>query len=234
MITFSKNTFRSMRSAEYTAVIVEPRKHKATEFVLNNFLENLSSDWNIVIFHGKSNKDFMYDIINKMQQSQIDRITTVQLEVDNLTIPVYNALFKSPLFYNYIPTEMFLVFQTDSIILPENKHMIYDFMDYDYVGAPIRKWTRGTYLVGNGGLSLRRKSKMLEVIEKGSADKYLTEDVFFVTNKYIDVNKPSYNEAKNFSTQSEFSNKSFGVHKTWKHANKQPLIKKLYELNRKT
>lgn len=32
---------------KYTAIIVEPCKHKALEFFLNNFLENLSSEWNI-------------------------------------------------------------------------------------------------------------------------------------------------------------------------------------------
>ena len=30
---------------KYTAIIVEPRKHIALEFVLNNFLENLNNDW---------------------------------------------------------------------------------------------------------------------------------------------------------------------------------------------
>lgn len=37
----------------YTAVIVEPRKHhKALKYVLTNFLENLNSSWNIIVYHG--------------------------------------------------------------------------------------------------------------------------------------------------------------------------------------
>ena len=65
--------------------------------------------------------------------------------------------------HDYIKTEMFLIFQTDTLIL--NKEKIYDFMNYDYVGAPFNRnfnWRRNYpltdfYDVGNGGLSLRRK-----------------------------------------------------------------------------
>jgi hypothetical protein len=42
---------------KYTALIIEPRKHKALEFVLKNFLENLSNEWSIIIFHGNLNKN---------------------------------------------------------------------------------------------------------------------------------------------------------------------------------
>jgi hypothetical protein len=31
-------------SSKYTAVIIEPRQHKALQFVLNNFLENLNDE----------------------------------------------------------------------------------------------------------------------------------------------------------------------------------------------
>ena len=48
---------------KYTAVIIEPRKHKALEFVLRNFIENLSDEWKILIFHGRQNKEFIQEII---------------------------------------------------------------------------------------------------------------------------------------------------------------------------
>lgn len=46
----------------YTAVIVEPRIHNALPFVLQNFHENLSSDWSILVFHGKDNSTFVNDL----------------------------------------------------------------------------------------------------------------------------------------------------------------------------
>jgi DNA repair ATPase RecN len=44
---------------KYTAIIVEPRKHKALEFVLNNFKENLNDDWIFVILCSNFNKDYV-------------------------------------------------------------------------------------------------------------------------------------------------------------------------------
>ena len=77
----------------YTAIIVEPRKHKALEYVLNNFLENLSNEWNIIIFHGNLNIDYINDIINHNLIKYKNRISLINLNVDNLTINQYNELF---------------------------------------------------------------------------------------------------------------------------------------------
>jgi hypothetical protein len=49
---------------KYTAVIVEPREHKALDFVLKNFKENLDEEWGIVIFHGTKNETYLKNIIN--------------------------------------------------------------------------------------------------------------------------------------------------------------------------
>ena len=51
----------------------------------------------------------------------------------------------------------------DIKFIKENKDIINDFIGFDYVGAPLK-----CGLVGNGGLSLRRKSKMLEIIDQNS------------------------------------------------------------------
>ena len=48
----------------YTAIIVEPRKHKALPFVLQNFTENLNEDWNFIIYHGTENKSMVKSIIS--------------------------------------------------------------------------------------------------------------------------------------------------------------------------
>jgi hypothetical protein len=40
-----------MTTTDYTAIMVEPRKHRALEFVMKNFTENLSNNWNFIIYH---------------------------------------------------------------------------------------------------------------------------------------------------------------------------------------
>ena len=48
---------------KYTAIIIEPRKHKAIEFVLNNVCECLSDEWNVILFHGTTNTDYVKEIV---------------------------------------------------------------------------------------------------------------------------------------------------------------------------
>lgn len=230
-ILYINSNYENFENSKYTAIIVEPRKHKALKFVLTNILENLNSDWDIIVFHGNLNKEYIKNIINNNLINYKNRITLVNLNIDNLNISDYNKLLKTKNIYNYIPTEMFLVFQTDSIILKENKEQIYNFIDYDYVGAP---WPFINNEIGNGGFSLRRKSKMLEIIEKcpyeSIDDTIIThpiikkdidnEDVYFsLLCPVVQLKKPSFENGLLFSSESIWNPESFGVHKIWNAIN---------------
>jgi hypothetical protein len=194
---------------KYTAIIIEPREHKALSFVLKNFLENLSDEWNIIIMHGNKNIDYINNIINNDLSEYKNRIIMKNLNIDNLTIKDYNKLLVSKKFYEEIPTEILLIFQTDSIICESNKERINDFLEYDYVGAP---WEKGG--VGNGGLSLRRKSAMIKKIENCQYDNE-AEDLFFYNNKCYKLNIPDEKTASYFSTEQVYNKDSFGTHKSW-------------------
>ena len=61
-------------SSLYTAVIIEPRKHRALRYVLNNFCMNLNEDWQFIIFHGNLNKDFVEEIIDEDLQNYKHKI----------------------------------------------------------------------------------------------------------------------------------------------------------------
>lgn len=196
----------------YTGVIVEPRKHAALEFVLRNVLDNLDERWDIIVFHGTANAEWLTDLIRTKFADVSSRITLKNLGVENVPIPEYNKLFFSQEFTEAIPTEVFLVFQTDSMICPQHKGLIDQFLKYDYAGAP---WNDGN--VGNGGFSLRRKSKMLEVL-RGCPDRSMNEDILFSDScPAVKVNKSPFEEAKLFSIEGVYSPKSFGIHKAWGH-----------------
>lgn len=198
---------------KYTAVIIEPREHPALEFVLKNFNDNLSEEWQFVIFHGNKNIEYTKHICDKVFHPE--RVHLVNLGVDNLTISDYSALFYTEQLYSNIPTDTFLIFQTDSMICSQYKDYINHFLSYDYVGAP---WSNGT--VGNGGLSLRKKSKMKEIVEKcknvKDGDNYINEDMVFSKGcDTIEVDKPSTEKAKTFSIENVYHDKSFGIHKAY-------------------
>jgi hypothetical protein len=249
---------RNPNPSEYTAIIIEPRKHKAMEFVLKNFAENLDERWNFIVFHCNLNERFVRDIVDNKLKKYSHRITLSNLGVDNLSIAQYSELFFNPAFYENIPTEMFLVFQTDTIILSKNKDNIYKFMDFDYVGSPwnekIRHWilANKVTMVGNGGLSLRRKSKMVENLKytdncldthkQQFYGKFIAEDQCFNGGFSPDVKMkiPSVSEAMYFGVESIYSDKAFGVHKPWSFLSNDDLNKnkqnckslnKLIELN---
>ncbi|KAI0533481.1 hypothetical protein GGR58DRAFT_516882 [Xylaria digitata] len=59
------------------------------------------------------------------------------------------------------PTEWLLIFQTDSILCANSRQNLNDFLDYDWVGAP---WDVNGRFGGNGGLSLRRVSAIIDVL----------------------------------------------------------------------
>jgi hypothetical protein len=100
-------------------------------------------------------------------------------------------------------------------------------MNYDYVGAPFNRdapWRKSLpmtdeYDVGNGGLSLRRKSKMLEILN--NKVKKSNEDTYF--SYYQPLNKPPTKLAQEFSIEGTFYEKPFCIHKCWKYISKEQL-----------
>ena len=200
-----------MSTEKYSAIIIEPRRHDAFKIVLENFLTHLDDRWDIIIFHGNANKEYLKELIDKHLNTYKERIKMVHMKVDNLSYFDYNRILRCKKLYERIPTEMFLVFQVDTLISDVYYNKIYDFMQYDYVGAPWPLYY--PVLVGNGGLSLRRKSKMLEVIDNLQVPENMNEDLFFTA--YPNLNKPSHEDAKDFSVECIYYDKSFGVHQCW-------------------
>ena len=200
-------------SDQATAIIIEPRKHRALSFVVKNVLENLPQAWTIRIYHGTENRTFVENLLATDLATHRARITLENLGVPDLpSARAYSEILLSKKFTEGIPTETFLVFQTDSMINPRNSHLLQKFLKYDYVGAP---WKHGG--VGNGGFSLRRRSKMLQVLA-GYPDnpKIDHEDILFSSgSRLVRLAKPSAEEAKEFSMETVYTEKSFGIHRAW-------------------
>lgn len=63
---------------------------------------------------------------------------------------------------DYVNTDFVLLIQYDGFILNPDAWS-YDYLDYDYIGAPL--WENNQYIVGNGGFSLRSK-RLVETLKK--------------------------------------------------------------------
>lgn len=74
------------------------------------------------------------------------------------------------------PAELLLVFQSDSIVCANSKHNVDEYLEYDWVGAP---WSTSGNWGGNGGLSLRRVSRIIDVLRNQKRlDNSQPEDVW--------------------------------------------------------
>lgn len=223
----SKPLYEDFNNFKYSAVIVEPREHPALEFVLKNILDNLDNNWKVKIFHGNYNEKFLKNIITNRLNEYNYRIETENLNINNLSLIEYNKLVSSEEFYNKIPTEIFLIFETDSMICPQYKNYIYKYLDknIDYLGAP---WKDINLEGGNSGFSLRRKSKILNFIKNCEYKKGENTDIYFSSNcSKSSLNKLTKENSKNFSCETIYTNDSFGVHKPWLYLTPEQLNEKI-------
>jgi len=202
---------------QQAAAIIEPRNHNALPLVVCNALAVLPNYWSIYIFHGVQNQA----VAESLKALAPARIHLVNLGVANLTIPEYNALLCNRWFWEQIHTDSHvLIFQTDSLLSERSPFHIDDFLVYDYIGAP---WPGGGLRIGNGGLSCRRKSAVLEAIAYFESQPRVSlttpEDVryarFFHRNraKYC---LPTVAKAQQFSVERVFFAKPFGIHAAYK------------------
>lgn len=204
-VTYSKNypeLFTIIpRVSDKMMVIVEPRRHHLLEAVLRNFAFYLApKGWGLMVFHGTDNAQFVRDIVRDW-----DYVHLVNMGVSNLSIRDYNMLLTAPEFWERIPAEHILIFQTDTYI---RKNNVDEFINYDYVGAPWSWMDRGR----NGGLSLRRKSATLRALSEKQYNG-LNEDVFFSLD--CGLNVAPQDVCRRFSVESVLSGDTFGFHKPW-------------------
>lgn len=204
------------------AVIIEPRKLAVLCDILKWMVYLLApKGWKFIVYVGiKNNREVREFIIRNRYRSIIE---IRYLQKDDLTFHEYNAQLVSSSFWESMPFENVLIFQTDSVLLT-NK--LEPYLEYDYVGAPWPKhfgWLPAPVdTTGNGGLSLRKKSAMLRAIENVSYTNR-NEDVFFSIDcsQYLNVCPSS--EAMQFSVETMFYETPCGYHKPWKYLTEEQM-----------
>ena len=210
------------------AVILETRKHNALEYVLCNAITVLPIDWRIQIMHGTLNKDYILSTIdsNELLFNNKNRIILTNLNFESITQQDSSKLLLSENYWNRVCGDLILTFQCDSILCINSKYKISDFEQFDYIGG---YWGKNLYpmeskynWVMNGGLSLRKKEFMLNII-KNKLQKYLDnggnpcEDYFFSS---CITNIPTVKDVITFSIDCGYQaplnmEKPFGFHKPW-------------------
>uniref|UniRef100_A0A6C0BAE1 DUF5672 domain-containing protein n=1 Tax=viral metagenome TaxID=1070528 RepID=A0A6C0BAE1_9ZZZZ len=196
------------------AVFIEFREFAHSEFLIRNAIMKLGSSWSFTVICGSVNYKFMISLCKKISKN----ITIIKLQKNIESVQEYSELLKTKNFWNYMKGDKILLYQEDSFIF-SNK--INEFLEYDYIGAP---WYRNflNINVGNGGLSLRTRQSMIDVIdaleeENIDTDESIPEDIFF--SKYMQHFQigtiADWDTASQFSSEIIYNKDSFGGHQFW-------------------
>jgi len=155
-------------------------------------MKMLDDRWQLYIFHYLNVRAF-------------EGLDAIKINLNrNLDRDSYSGLLATEDFWNQIPHEKILIFQHDSMLL---RRGIDKFLEWDWIGGP----SGGHY---NGGLSIRSKSKMIEVLKNHKYTKYgEPEDIFFHHRlKSVSAKMAPEEAAREFCCEKYFKLGTLGYH----------------------
>jgi hypothetical protein len=152
-------------NASKVALLIENRVNPILAPLVLHFMSVVPPDWRFrfmgsiesvehmngsrairdAVTSGKLDLTYIPANMSTGSQEEISRFLT--------TLWLYESLLQ--------PAEWLLVFQTDSMLCANSRQSLNNWLDYDWVGAP---WNPNGRFGGNGGLSLRRVSRIIDIL----------------------------------------------------------------------
>jgi hypothetical protein len=197
-----------------------------------HFSNVLGPEWTVVLF--TLEKDFVMPQSSPFQRElargQI-QIAFLPPDTDFSTHQSVSVFLTQPWLWEQLQTsQRVLMFQTDSIICARANRTIDEFIEYDFVGAPIAEGRGFGY---NGGLSLRNPKIFLEITADPLSDFVVDSQKGIVELRYEDqwffqklqalkhANLPSEDVAKEFAVETVWFDTPIGYHQpTYWHSGK--------------
>ncbi|CAF1410650.1 unnamed protein product [Adineta ricciae] len=197
----------------YIAAIVDDRASQTLVNIVQNVVQHLPTDWKVQIITRVQHWSF-YNQSSLRLLIKSNRVFLTPLEEPNnglSNVEFMNYILSSASFWHQVQGDKVLFFQTDSVLCSNSLYNLTDFLEYDFIGAP---WHRGGCC--NGGLSLRNRIKILQMLESGHVQYKLhsaNEDEWFAQylpyfNGYI----APVSIGQRFSVETIFHSRPFGVH----------------------
>ncbi|KAL0941497.1 uncharacterized protein CTRU02_204260 [Colletotrichum truncatum] len=133
----------------------------------------------------------------------------------------------------FAPANRILMFQADSILCSQSSKRIEDFLEWDFIGAPIAKKFGQGY---NGGLSIRNPKLFLEIAKQQERQpvRLKVEDQWFYTRlRERDAHLPSAEVAKTFVVETIYYDEPLGYHQParWQKGRMEEIKKWCPEVN---
>lgn len=220
------------------ATLMETRPDARLPILINSFTTQIASDWLFRLFLSKEAIEVVMRNDTIVEHTKTGKITIIPINHDFKhpgppIVTVSNWMKQRTYWENFSPATWVFVFQLDSALCTppttgkfarpnEVRKKIEDYFRFDYIGAPLDCKGEGPGECDfNGGLSLRRRSYILDVIDNhmDKTDEWDAEDRFFVRiMRLMGANLPTREEAAGFSVQVEAPKREtyFGIHQVWK------------------
>ena len=203
------------------ALIIDTRINDAFKVIINNMKRIIPENWKVIFMCGTKNK--------KWVEENFTDINIICLKKETLTVKEYDQMLKTKEFWEqFLSVDKILMFQLDTLVNPNSKHKLEDYLHFDYVGAPWAEHIRNKYPFlpyygGNGGFSLSSVKMRIDILNKATSMKY-SEDIMF-SRELVNSNykvAPSY-IAKTFAVETEFYEDPLAIHKPWPYINSSQL-----------
>jgi hypothetical protein len=153
-------------NASKVALLIENRVNPILAPLMIHFMSVVPPDWRFRFMGSLESVEFLNTsraIRNHVASGKLDltyipanMTTGSQEEISRFltTLWLYETVLQ--------PAEWLLVFQTDSMLCANSRQSLNNWLEYDWVGAP---WNPSGRFGGNGGLSLRRVSRIIEILK---------------------------------------------------------------------
>ncbi|KAI9851951.1 MAG: hypothetical protein M1838_002240 [Thelocarpon superellum] len=207
------------------ALIIETAVLPNLVSLILHFASVLGPDWTIHTYHGPDNVG-LFDapaIQRLIAQGQMHLSSLPADAVLTSAAGVSHFLTRAWIWEQLAPASHVLVFQSDSVLCANSHQRVEDFLEYDFVGAPIASEYGQGY---NGGLSLRRRERMLDVVRTYNWSEHDTfEDQWFFDKLHrleqqgddLESSRlPSLDVASKFSTETVWHATPLGLHQPWR------------------
>ncbi|KAF4511445.1 hypothetical protein G6O67_003244 [Ophiocordyceps sinensis] len=177
-------------NASKLALLVEDRPLPVLAPLVLHFMASLPPDWRFLFLGSASSVSAINASVAIRNHARTDRLALRRLPANVSTSgqEMISRFLTSRWLYEtaVAPAEWLLVFQTDSMVCANSRLAVDDFLGYDWVGAP---WNPDGTWGGNGGLSLRRVSRILEILrnqerpdDSEPEDVWLSERLLYFPN----------------------------------------------------
>ncbi|KAH8800709.1 hypothetical protein F5884DRAFT_808558 [Xylogone sp. PMI_703] len=210
------------------AAIIDTRPLDRVVPLLLHFSSVLGPDWPIFLFTSQDIVSLSAPFNRLIDEGRLAvRFLPPTVDFRN-RLDVSGFLTEAWLWEQLSPAKHVLIFQSDSILCSNSPLKVDDFLFYDFVDAPIDPAYGEGY---NGGLSLRNRSMVLDIIHSSSwrdefdhAKNKLQQSVEFEDQWFYSKMKalpdrgkaaarlPSQDVAKTFSVETVWYDKPFGYH----------------------